>query len=125
MLLKSTAGELLGIGMLSGLPMVLHIISQKISCALIDIIFLYIKWAVNSTPLPWRLAMKRIPKRYRKPQFQQPTIGLMGMTFKWNERVWTVTGYTGQVAFISSGNIKSQIELKMLPKVAEVINKVA
>lgn len=65
--------------------------------------------------------VKKIPKRYRKPPCQQPTTRLLGMSFKWNEKVWVVTGYNGTVAFIRSGTLTSQIDIAMLPKVAEVI----
>lgn len=62
--------------------------------------------------------MKKIPKRYRK---QQPTAGLMGMQFKWMDKEWVVTGYDAIHAFILSGTLKSQIELRLLPTVAENI----
>jgi len=65
--------------------------------------------------------VKKIPKRYRKLQQQQPTASLLGMTFKWNEKVWKVTGLKGTVALIRSGTLTSKIDIAMLPKVAEVI----
>jgi hypothetical protein len=63
--------------------------------------------------------VKKIPKRYRKVESQEPTISLIGMVFKWNEKEWKVTGYDGKVAFIQSGSIHSQIDLALLPKIAE------
>ena len=65
--------------------------------------------------------MKKIPKRYREHQYQAPAVSLIGMTFKWNEKVWTVTGYNGKVAFIRNGTINSQIDLTLLPKIAEKV----
>jgi hypothetical protein len=66
--------------------------------------------------------MKRIPKRYRPfVNRQEPTARLLGMTFRWNERVWRVTGFDSKVALIVSGKVKSKIDLILLPKVAESV----